>query len=71
MRGFNTKEDAEEWMINEVDDPCVDGERFAFSDDKEAIRAYEIVKDNGCCGFFDEEITVNGRKAMIGCNYGH
>ena len=70
-KSFETREEAESWMAEEVDDPCVDNHRFAFLDDAEAMSEYEAQRDGGCCGFFDREVTVAGRKAMIGCNYGH
>lgn len=34
---------------------------------------YEIAKQSGCCGFYDEQITnpKTGNIFWIGCNYGH
>lgn len=71
MKSFSTEQEAIDGMIETVDDPCIDNIRFAFMDDDTAMSEYENAKDDGCCGFHDEEILVNGRKAMIGCNYGH
>ena len=71
MLEFATREDAIEWMVREVDDPCVDNDRFAYLDDEAALAQYKSQEDDGCCGFFDLEILVAGRKATIGCNYGH
>lgn len=68
---FATQEEAFDWMYAEVNDDCVDNERFAFEDDEEALRQYSDQERNGCCGSFDEDIIVNGRNATIGCNYGH
>jgi hypothetical protein len=68
---FDTVEEAEEWMENEVDDPCVDNYRFAYVDDDVAMQIYSELAGEGCCGSFDEEIIVGGRAAMVGCNYGH
>lgn len=68
---FATREEAEEWMGREVDDPCVDNERYAYLDDDLARARYYDQQDQGCCGFFDADIIVDGRPAMIGCNYGH
>lgn len=68
---FATIEDAYAWMKSCVDDPCVDNHRFAFKDDDNAVGEYTRQQDEGCCGFFDADITVAGRPAMIGCNYGH
>jgi hypothetical protein len=68
---FESEEEARCWMYEQVDDSCVDNYRFAFEDDAAAREQYCIAAENGCCGFFDEEITVAGRLATIGCNYGH
>jgi hypothetical protein len=68
---FNTEVEAFEWLEQEVDDPCVDNYRFAHIDDEEAMMKYEQTREGGCCGFYDTEVIVNGKVAMIGCNYGH
>jgi hypothetical protein len=62
---------AEEWMLEQVDDSCVDNYRFAYLDDPLQMQAYGLAQESGCCGFFDEEVIVNERRATIGCNYGH
>ena len=71
LPSFASKEDAIEWMYKKVDDPCTDNYRFAFGDDAKAMAEYDDQVRSGCCGFFDEEIMVGGRKANIGCNFGH
>lgn len=71
MNEFASVDDAIEWAVTNVDDPCVDNIRFSFIDDDEAMNKYGIAQDNGCCGFFDEEVIVNGKPAIVGCNYGH
>ncbi len=68
---FSTKEDAFDWMENELDHDCVDNHRFAYDDDQEDVAKYEQQRESGCCGFFDAAIMVDGRSATIGCNYGH
>jgi len=68
---FENYDEAEAWMVTQFEDDNVDNERFAFDDDPEAVARYIEKQDAGCCGFFDEEIIVAGRPAMIGCNYGH
>jgi hypothetical protein len=40
-------------------------------DDAEGMAEYDAKAAGGCCGFYDRHITVLGRPAMIGCNYGH
>jgi hypothetical protein len=71
METFATRAEAEEWMDAEVDDSCIDGYRFAFLDSRAELGEYRRMKANGCCGFFDAIIVVGGRRARIGCNYGH
>jgi hypothetical protein len=71
---FTSEQEAEAWMdkdLEDSDEHCIDNYRFAFLDDAKAMADYQDKKDNGCCGYFDEEVVVNGRKAIIGCNYGH
>lgn len=72
MESFDTKEQAVEWMRRSLaDDDNPDNERFAFLDEYGEMVAYHQAEANGCCGFFDEEVLVGGRRAMVGCNYGH
>ena len=71
IKDFYTKEDAIAWVMDFVDDPYVDNDRFAFADDDKACAAYEEQRVLGCCGEFDTRIMVNGKDAFVGCNYGH
>lgn len=48
-----------------------DNFRFAKADDKQAILLYKLLKNKGCCGFYDEIIELEGEKYFIGFNYGH
>ena len=68
---FETSEAAINWIVEQADDPCVDNTRFAFDDDSGALLEYEWIKEGGCCGFMDREVLVAGRRAWVGCNYGH
>lgn len=68
---FANAQDARDWMLAEVDDPCVDNYRFAYNDDEKEIGTYNRLQNAGCCGFFDREVRIAGRLATIGCNYGH
>lgn len=68
---FETKEDAFDWMEQEVDDSCIDNHRFAYLDEENDMITYDNIQSTGCCGFFDMEVIVDGKSAMIGCNYGH
>lgn len=71
MKEFDNKERAIEWMVEEVDDPCIDNKRFAFLYSEAAMEKYEQQKEDGCCGSFDEEVLIKGITATVGCNYGH
>lgn len=71
MPSFATKEEAFEWMTGQVDDPCIDNYRFAFLDDNNMMVEYERKANQGCCGSADYDIMVDGRRAVVGCNYGH
>lgn len=68
---FSTIEDAEMWMDKEVNDSCVDNERFAYLDLSTQVEDYLVQKNSGCCGEFDALISIGGKLALIGCNYGH
>ena len=68
---FASKEDAFEWLADKLDHDCVDNMRFCFLDDPDGIAGYERQADGGCCGSRDVEITVGGRPAQVGANYGH
>ncbi len=68
---FRSREEADAWMLDQVNDNCVNNERFAFKDDESAMAAYGDAQNSGCCGSFDSEVEIGGRTAMIGCNYGH
>jgi len=68
---FNSEDAAMQWMADQVDDPCTDNIRFAYRDDMAQSAWYRMKQNDGCCGSFDAEISINGRPAMIGCNYGH
>ena len=74
MKQFNSKEEAINDMYRCLEAPgedCIDNTRFAYLDNPEEMEDYENSQEEGCCGFFDMEILVAGRKATIGCNYGH
>lgn len=68
---FATEREARDWMYASVKDECIDNYRFAYDDDEGAVADYLDTQNDGCCGFFDAEVVVAGRKARIGCNYGH
>ena len=70
MNAFFTVEQAWNWLYTQ-DFDYMDNFRFAYLDDPEGIKEYESIRDQGCCGSFDATIAVDGRRATIGCNYGH
>ena len=71
MKEFDTEKQAIAWVIEDVDDPCVDNERFAFCYDTKAMKEYTRLMEEGCCGAADVKVLVGGVTAMVGCNYGH
>lgn len=71
---FASENEAAKWMydVRLAGEECFDNYRFAFLDDEAARNAYADDRELGCCGYFDtDRITINGRQAMIGCNFGH
>ena len=48
-----------------------DNFRAANIDNSEQMKKYKRRKEKGCCGFYDEIYFINGKKYMIGFNYGH
>jgi len=73
MKNFDSVEEAFDWMENEalLGENCIDNHRFSFLSNDKEMNKYEMQKDSGCCGSFDEEITICNMPAIIGCNYGH
>ena len=70
LKSFSSESEAWKYMYNQGYD-CMDNERFAFLDEPKQVELYEKWQSQGCCGFHDETILVNGKLAKIGCNYGH
>ena len=68
-----------EWALDEIraemenqHEYCVDNHRMADADDSAEIQAFEQASFWGCCGSFEREVVhPNGKKILIGCNYGH
>jgi len=53
-----------------------DNFRIARASDPEEIKAYELAFLDGCCGFYDTLVMVEGRHGgveafLLGFNYGH
>lgn len=71
---FKTLEAALQWLVDYLYDQneyCIDKGRKTFCDDPEGMAEYDTIRARGCCGFMDIDVTVKGRKARVGCNYGH
>jgi len=68
---FATEREAFDWLYEQADDPCVDNTRLDYEDDPLQWFAYERQLKEGCCGCLDYGVVIAGRKARIGCNYGH
>ena len=70
-RDFADEAEARAWVREYTDDACVDNDRIAFLDDPAGLEAYGVALADGCCGFEDVRVTIAGRPAIVGCNYGH
>lgn len=68
---FADESEAMEFLKNLYGDDCMDSERIGYQDDEPSMSQYQNIKDAGCCGSFDSEAMIGGRKAVIGCNFGH
>jgi hypothetical protein len=72
LKAYATEQDAADDMYDDLDgEQCFDNYRFAFLDDAAQVALYEKAERDGCCGSSDEEVLVDGRRAWIGCNFGH
>jgi hypothetical protein len=49
----------------------VDNRRFAAINSRKDMQRYRKQRDSGCCGSVDKEVSILGRKFMIGLNFGH
>lgn len=69
---FNSVKDAFAWLEKTNQDDCYDQHRFVFVDElKSKGNKYYKIYQKGCCGSDDTTVIVNGRLAVIGCNFGH
>jgi hypothetical protein len=68
---FDSFDEAIEWMRDIVDDQCISNIRYSYADDDIGMEKFMEIESAGCCGSIDYGIVVNGRVAIIGCNYGH
>lgn len=59
---FNGLENKYEYM---------DNYRAALVGDQKAEAEYNKIRDQGCCGSYDEVVTIDGQEWRIGFNYGH
>lgn len=48
-----------------------DNFRFCLVGDDKQMKEYIRRGRDGCCGFYDEEVVIEGKKYKIGFNYGH
>lgn len=71
MLEFTSNRQAINWMDEQVDCPFMDNIRVGYYDDPASMAEYEQRESQGCCGFFSKQVIIAGRKAIIGCNYGH
>jgi len=50
---------------------CADNYRWAEIGNKKQLKLFMIKKEAGCCGCYEDTITVLGKQYLIGFNYGH
>jgi hypothetical protein len=60
-----------EQIIKTNDLDYVDNFRFADVKIRKDVRRFRKQAETGCCGSFETEVTVGGRRFLVGCNYGH
>jgi hypothetical protein len=68
---FESEDEAIDWMVAEVNDPCIDNHRVGYFDNPKSLKEYARLENEGCCGSFDHIVFIGKRRAKIGCNYGH
>jgi len=73
LREFPSFAAAEFWMTSDpnLDLENADNIRSTFLNDPAGISEYIEIANHGCCGAYDVFVTINGKPAAIGCNYGH
>lgn len=72
MQVFATVDQARSFFFNDIEElDCADNFRFAFADNAADAEEYESIRNDGCCGFVDMSVEVDGRVYWMGCNYGH
>lgn len=59
------------YHIGREDLEFVDNLRVARIDNPLEVWAYNRKAENGCCGYFDIRVTIDGVDWMLGCNHGH
>jgi len=65
----------DQWMAENDPDgysfDCADNHRYAVVGNQEQVDRYYELQSNGCCGFVDVELEVDGQTLLFGFNYGH
>lgn len=69
---FASEQEAWDWFDEQLgDEQNKDNFRFAYTDKPNQVASFEKKSVNGCCGSWEPEVTIGGRTAWLGCNYGH
>ena len=50
---------------------CANNYRYYEIGNDTQQEVYTRMRQNGCCGFYDEHCTINGKFYKIGFNFGH
>lgn len=63
------------WALDIVagwDNPCTDNIRAALMSSPSQMRRFRKQRNNGCCGSHEETLKgPDGKKYLLGCNFGH
>ena len=68
---YQKAQNAVEYEIGRNGLEYVDNVRIAREGDEAAWKQYHRQIEQGCCGFFDTTVVIDGVKWYIGCNHGH
>jgi hypothetical protein len=73
MKQLEINEWLERYIFSQVEgEDCVDNLRWAEVDDPEQMKAFRKAAEEGCCGSFSGQVVgPDGKKYVVGCNYGH
>lgn len=69
--GQDVADHLETWFSENDGYECMDNFRVARVGNWQEEMAYEVQKNSGCCGVYDDEIEIDDVKYRVGFNHGH